>query len=309
MDKNLALETLKSFMENTADVIVKDAILTLHPELAESEDERIRKGLIAMLSQDKELHHKAIAYLEKQKEQKPLICDGEIEDRKRDIVAAIRKFYPADYAEYLTSFLKGLSPEDNSEDEYGQKMLGIAYKLMYEHIPENLRTQEFWDSLKFMREYTGKVAIIHSYEKPAEWSGEDKDYYDRVCTSIEWSRAEGHITEDECLNQETWLKSLRPQPHLKPSEEQMEALFAASERIPQKQADYNDGRDDVKMMVLDLIDSLQQEQPETDLEKEIDEWLKAGHITDTRYSDYCDDDIKETARHFYELGLNAIKEE
>ena len=79
--------------------------------------------------------------------------------------------------------------------------------------------------------------------------------------------------------------------------------------IPQKQADYNDGRDDVKMMVLDLIDSLQQEQPETDLEKEIDEWLKAGHITDTRYSDYCDDDIKETARHFYELGLKARKEE
>ena len=77
--------------------------------------------------------------------------------------------------------------------------------------------------------------------------------------------------------------------------------------IPQKQADYNDGRDDVKMMVLDLIDSLQQEQPETDLEKEIDEWLKAGHITDTRYSDYCDDDIKETARHFYELRLNTRK--
>ena len=105
-----------------------------------------------------------------QKEQKPSVCDGEIEDKKRDIVAAIRKYYPADYAEYLTSFLKGLSPEDNSEDEYGQEMLSIAYKLMYGHVPENLRTKEFWDSLKFMREYTGRVAIIHSYEKPAEWS-------------------------------------------------------------------------------------------------------------------------------------------
>lgn len=30
---------------------------------------------------------------------------------------------------------------------------------------------------------------------------------------------------------------------------------------PQKSADYNDGRDDVKMVVLDFIDSLQQEQP------------------------------------------------
>ena len=52
---------------------------------------------------------------------------------------------------------------------------------------------------------------------------------------------------------------------------------------------------------------LQQEQPEVDLEKEIEEWLKAGPITDTRYDDYCDADIQETARHFYELGLNARK--
>ena len=54
---------------------------------------------------------------------------------------------------------------------------------------------------------------------------------------------------------------------------------------------------------------LMQEQPEVELEKEIDEWLKAGPITDTRYDDYCDDDIQVTARHFYELGLNTRKEE
>lgn len=61
--------------------------------------------------------------------------------------------------------------------------------------------------------------------------------------------------------------------------------------------------------ILSIIKSLQQEQP-VDLEKEIiDKWLKAGPITDTRYGDYCDDDIRETAYHFYELGLNARKEE
>lgn len=32
---------------------------------------------------------------------------------------------------------------------------------------------------------------------------------------------------------------------------------------PQKSADYNDGRDDVKMMVLDFIDSLQQERSDS----------------------------------------------
>ncbi len=59
--------------------------------------------------------------------------------------------------------------------------------------------------------------------------------------------------------------------------------------------------------VYKIIDTLQEEQIDVDLEKEIDEWLKGGPITDTRYDDYCDADIKETARHFYELGLEAGK--
>jgi len=44
-----------------------------------------------------------------------------------------------------------------------------------------------------------------------------------------------------------------------------EKLIAGIESIrliPQISADYNDGREDMKMMVLDFIDSLQQEQPE-----------------------------------------------
>ena len=73
--------------------------------------------------------------------------------------------------------------------------------------------------------------------------------------------------------------------------------------IPQKQADYNDGRDDVKMIVLDLIDSLQQEQPEVDLEKGIKNYLATECAEDDEPS------VSEIARHFYELGLNARKEE
>ena len=195
-------------------------------EQKESEDERIRKEIIAFLKHyhtgegDSVIYDDAwIAYLEKQKEQQPLMCDGEIEDRKRDIVAAIRKYYPADYAEYLTSFLKGLSLEDNSEDEYGQEMLGIAYKLMYEHIPENLRTQGFWDSLKFMREYTGKVAIMHSYEKSAEWSEEDESYLQTVIGEMEASKKEAleyeHKIYDAII---LWLKSFHERFNLQPKQ-------------------------------------------------------------------------------------------
>lgn len=44
---------------------------------------------------------------------------------------------------------------------------------------------------------------------------------------------------------------------------------------------------------------------EVDLEEKINEWLLCGNITDTRYDDYHDNDIIETAKHFFELGLKA----
>ena len=47
---------------------------------------------------------------------------------------------------------------------------------------------------------------------------------------------------------------------------------------------------------------------EIDVEGEISRWLENGDITDTRYDDYSDEDIKITARHFFELGLKARKD-
>ena len=55
--------------------------------------------------------------------------------------------------------------------------------------------------------------------------------------------------------------------------------------------------------ILSFIASLQQEQPEVDLKKEIDREL------DTRWKgEYLSTSkFRESARHFYELGLNAKK--
>ena len=67
--------------------------------------------------------------------------------------------------------------------------------------------------------------------------------------------------------------------------------------------------------ILDLITSLQQEQPEVELEKEIarenEKWtcyeeIGFGALYDARPFDGRD--IDRIARHFYELGLNARKE-
>lgn len=57
-------------------------------------------------------------------------------------------------------------------------------------------------------------------------------------------------------------------------------------------------------MVVEIIDSLQQEQPEVDLENEIDEkWDEFVSSEGER------EDFTRIARYFYNLGLNARKEE
>ena len=61
-----------------------------------------------------------------------------------------------------------------------------------------------------------------------------------------------------------------------------------------------------------FLDSLQQEQQEVDLEKDIQDWMinECGPSDFNPYADHwCADDIINTARHFYELGRNARKEE
>ena len=65
------------------------------------------------------------------------------------------------------------------------------------------------------------------------------------------------------------------------------------------------GKESAYDALLNIIDSLQQEQPEVDLKKEIDREL------DTRWKgEYLSTSkFRESARHFFNLGLNARKEE
>lgn len=62
-----------------------------------------------------------------------------------------------------------------------------------------------------------------------------------------------------------------------------------------------------------IIDSLQQEQPEVDLEKEIDlEWEKCDPIDEgmgLESANIVNEQFGYIARYFYNLGINARKEE
>lgn len=91
----------------------------------------------------------------------------------------------------------------------------------------------------------------------------------------------------------------------------VEKLIAEIERLKEETpigiCEYDKGEENGRMEVLtslrSTITSLQQEQPEVDLEKEIKEqWKKWDDIITQRA-------FASIARHFYELGLNARKEE
>ena len=87
-----------------------------------------------------------------------------------------------------------------------------------------------------------------------------------------------------------------------------EKLIAEIERRLVKYDSYYTSAGSELKGLLYFIASLQQEQPEVDLENKLDEWMKYGPHTCYPWCSITDA-IEITARHFYELGLNARKEE
>ena len=66
------------------------------------------------------------------------------------------------------------------------------------------------------------VKFDHDREqKPAEWSEEDELMISACIAFIQDEKFKGYERSYECID---WLKSLRPQPHWKPSEKEIEAL-------------------------------------------------------------------------------------
>lgn len=67
------------------------------------------------------------------------------------------------------------------------------------------------------------------------------------------------------------------------------------------------GKKEMCSELLGIIDSLQQEQPDVDFEKEINKYfepIKPWQIQEAPYTS-----MENCARHFYELGFNARKKE
>ncbi len=162
--------------------VLKKAVF---PELRESEDERIRKKCIAIISKwtTKEDRDECIAYLELQKEQKPAECiefDNEFKNQVSHLLASVL----------------------NKEWEYNKGLVEYAAQQLMEYAKHEIQSAEWSEE---------DEDILNCCISSIEEAKENRYAY---------KETDGDTSYDHEIS---WLKSLRPQ--WRPSEEQMEALL------------------------------------------------------------------------------------
>lgn len=167
-------------------------IETIFPELKASEDERIRKEMLEYFKDKKEkLHYLCFE------------C-GDV------------KYAPFSEAKQIDDFLAYL--EKQKEQKLASNTSSCLNCAKWGKCKGGLTPCSGWK-------------LKTEEPKPAEWSEEDEKMRNNTILSLQSLIDDG--INDEFIkgvkDEITWLKSLRPQPHWKPSEEQMEALELAIE--------------------------------------------------------------------------------
>jgi hypothetical protein len=249
---------VKSFMEGGLRIpegykgVIEDGVFRLVKQ--ESEDERIRKELIekvgCIIPEEGEYnddgfilpaYYKRIeryrAYLEKQKEQKPVKLNDDTEvglDRALQIVKAAKGnlygyqsddgIYECDHAiQTLERILKnGIEQKPADLEVESERFLKILSETPYNNTPITNAQVVVKELVTFLRS-PEKYDPNHISQQPAEWSEEDKDIldslirlYSKEYCGEKWPWSNGNFTFGDVVN---FLKSLRPQPKPEWSEE------------------------------------------------------------------------------------------
>ena len=223
-------EAIKTIMSTTVWTDEeREALGILIPELKESEDEKIRKEIIDIVKAYRancvyEGTHKfddCLAWLEKQKEQNPAEVVDESTKRLND---NWMKQHFDDYKEQ--------KPAEWSEVEFefrGEKVK-VKRPFFRDDKGRGYSTTEqdddvAWYALRAWCEKKG-VSLYDLYPR-TEWSEEDEKDVAHIIQVLDDCYAYGKhdLSKTDHENLVGTLKSLRPQSHWKPNEEQMEALL------------------------------------------------------------------------------------
>ncbi len=266
MTREEAIERIKTRYDKWAlDDKDLEAIQCTFPELTESEDERIRKELVAVLKDlilPDDQRRRFLDYLERQKKN----IEKEYVFRPlagTDItIAAEQAIRSANKGDRLVLAFNGAYiPVRKGCD--ANKIVDI-YNTFIEKQKE--QTPAEWNNATINGEpiptETQSVDI-----SLAEWSKEDKQMIERLITRLNWitfnTRTDCTSSNITFFDEINWLKSLRPQPkrdckgcamflngkctkpHWKPSEEQVEALGRAVKKLAK-----SDVADSVRLSII-----------------------------------------------------------
>ena len=207
------------------EAIVKDGKVIVKEK--ESEDERIRKFLVELLSSGTWKRewpfqpNECVAYLEKQKEQKPAEWGEEDEQMLSYIICAIRDHYTADpIKDKLINWLQTrpfqISAQWDVEQQWCfEDVIALLIADGHEREANVLKTLFNQSKIGLSKKEIDNAIDDYNSGRKQEWSEEDVDMLNSCISSIEeakenryaYKETDGDTSYDHEI---AWLKSLRP---------------------------------------------------------------------------------------------------
>lgn len=265
MDKNLATEILRGFVENLDNTKVKEAIFELHPELAESKDEKIRKKMVKHFkSKIKKTWcnipvEDIISYLEKQKEPR---------DYRKLYEEVIKSdWFKENYVGKSLGEDQKLAEWSDEDIQHRNKILLDLQTMQFQYSVDkrkNLKDANFYDvcmkdngeNMEWLKHLPERLNL----QPKQEWSEEDKKTISFVIDILRENHPDGFFktspagaivvtgitTEDLVKKLKSLLSHPKPSGNWKPSEDQMDALRYV------KQFDYGGVREFLESLYEDL---------------------------------------------------------
>lgn len=266
MDREEALKIVRDLYEKSLFLKKdKEAVATLIPELKESEDERIRKTLIEGVSQIRckgdITREQMIVYLEKQKdeaqkqfnlgvqagreevmyemekEQEPAECiefDNEFKNQVSHLLASVLNKeweYDKGFVEYAAQQLLGYAKHEIKSAEWSNEDENCRHDILLtlEALCSSASSTDTYIVYKRLIDWLKSLSERFNLQPKQEWNKEDELNLYNIIEAIKYAYDVSEGSSGSRLI--AWLKfHLRPQSHWKPSEEQMRAVFDASER-------------------------------------------------------------------------------
>ena len=226
MTKEEAINRIKAWNLDSND---REVLAVIIPELHESEDEEIRKGLINFLRspfiKDNITDEKVapwLAWLEKKKEQKSINLYDKIEELCSKY--PINKYSMSD--KELSAYHQGIHLGATKLAEYLSEQKSWEWREEERKILDSI-IDDYEAAAKSFCGYDGKIGLLralrdgeYNLPKPA-WSDEDEKIVKSIINYLSYDRTQAILTVeiDKCI---AWLKSLKS--YWKPSDEQMEAF-------------------------------------------------------------------------------------